>query len=63
LDKRTFYCIIQILSIIGMLIISYYLVWDEQLLKVITFFVMVVVFTLLVYYFFNKVLKQNDKDK
>jgi hypothetical protein len=46
-----------------MLIISYYLVWDEHLLRVITFFVMVVVFTLLVYYFFNKVLKQNDKDK
>jgi CHASE2 domain-containing sensor protein len=63
LDIRIFYRILQIISIIGILIISYFWVWDEQLVKVITFFVMVVVITLLVYYFFNKRFKRDNKDE
>ncbi|WP_404457667.1 hypothetical protein [Sutcliffiella horikoshii] len=54
MDKRIFYLILQIVSIIGILIFTYYFVWDEQLVKFIIFSIVTASIILLGYYFFNK---------
>lgn len=54
LDKRISYLILQMMFIIGMLLFSYYFVWDKQLVKVIIFFVMVTSIILFGYYLNKK---------
>ncbi|GIN64002.1 hypothetical protein J27TS8_39950 [Robertmurraya siralis] len=63
MDKRIFYLILQIVSIIGILIFTYYFVWDEQLVKFIIFSIVTVSIILLGYYFFHKKSKRNNKGK
>ena len=61
LDKRISYLILQMMFIIGMLLFSYYFVWDKQLVKVIIFFVMVTSIILFGYYL-NKKFKRDNID-
>ena len=60
LDKRNFYLILQIISIIGMLLFTYYFVWGEQWVHFIIWTVMVISIILLCILLTKKFKRDNN---